>query len=98
MVSIRKSLKRTWDSFSNDPKEIFQEGMGAGFLHEYDEAVELFDRVDYLVIGVDDTKKDAWFYKAIALGELGRNEEAITVYKKLLEWDKKDATIWNNLG
>ena len=96
--SIRKSLKRMLDSYAENSTEVFQEGMGAGFLGDYEEAIEHFDRVKYLVIGNNDTQQDAMFYKAIALSELGKHEDAITVYKDILEWDKKDPNTLCNIG
>ena len=98
LVSIKKDLKRVLDSWSENADEVFQDGMGAGFLGEYGEAIEFFDRINYLVVGVNETKKNAWFYKAVALGELGKHEEAITTYKEILEWDKNDPDALNNIG
>ena len=98
MVSIKKNLKRVWESYSKNPTEVYEDGMGSGFLGEYEEAIEFFDRVDYLILRVNDIKKSALFYKAVALGELGKHEEAITAYKKNLKWDKEDERILTNIG
>jgi len=91
-------MKRVWDSYSQNADDVLKEGLGAGFIGDFEEAVELFDRVNHLVIGYSDTKGEAWFYKALALSELGKSKEAFSMFKEYLEVEKKDDSAWNNLG
>lgn len=98
LTSIKKILKRAYDSYSQNSDEVFDSAMEAGFVGDYEESIELFERVNYLIIGHSDKKMLSWFYRAIALGKVGKIEEAIEEWKKYLAWDKKDSSAWNNLG
>jgi len=98
MGSFSYGMKRVWDSVMSDSEKILQEGLEAGFIGDYAEAIEIFDKVIYLVIGHDDLKSNALFYKAIALDELNEKQKAIEVWKKFLKMEKKDYSSWGNLG
>jgi tetratricopeptide (TPR) repeat protein len=99
LASFKKNLKRIWDSATEDYVRVFEEALISGFMGDYEEALELFDRCDYLNVGLNDRiKKDTQFYRSNALSELGKIDEAILEWKKYLDMEKNDSAAWNNLG
>jgi len=100
MGSWKKHLKRVYEGIISDRRQLLEEGLAKGFQDDYEGAIEDFDRVIYLTNALvnDDEKKVAYFYKAIALSELGKQDEAITTFKEYLEMDEDDEDGWNGLG
>ncbi len=63
-------------------------------LHEYEEALEKFDKG--LEINLEDA--DIWRYKGSTLYMLGRYEEALEAFDRSLEINPKDANAWSFKG
>ncbi len=97
-MTLKKGIKRIFDSIIEHPRVLYREGMEAGFMQDYEEAIEKFDRVNYISIGSNFFKTQAAFYKAVALDELEKHQEAVEVYEKYLENNDEDASAWTNLG
>ena len=97
-MTLKSGIRRVFDSMKEHPRIRYREGMEAGFMQDYEEAIEKFDRVNYISIGSNFFKTQAAFYKAAALVELEKYQEAVEAYKKYLENNDEDAEGWNNLG
>jgi len=97
-MTWKKSWKRFVASAKELPRDVLEDGLGWGFVGEYEEAIERFDRVEYIDIGYSSTKASARYYKGKALSELDKHEEAISVFKLYLEKEKHDDFGWISLG
>ena len=97
-MTLKSGIRRVFDSMKEHPRIRYREGMEAGFMQDYEEAIEKFDRVNYISIGSNFFKTQAAFYKAVALVELEKYQEAVEAYKKYLENNDEDAEGWDNLG
>ena len=99
MGNWKERLKRTRAILTETTPAIeIHEGLAEGFGGDYEESIEHFDRAIYVSIFNSEERLDAYFFKASALSELDRHDEAIDVYKKYLKHKKDDASDWNNLG
>ena len=98
MGKLKEGLKRTRAFLTGNSEGLFVTGLESGFVGDYEQAIEYFDQVHYGIVGTTERSLDAYFYKANALSELDKHEEAITVYKKILKHKKNDPAVWNNLG
>jgi len=97
-MTIKRGFKRFLATAKEKPEAVLEEGLGEGFVGEYENAIEKFDRVEYLVIGYSHTKASARYYKGCALSELDKHKEAISVFKQYLEKEKNDEYGWLYLG
>ena len=97
-MTWKKSWKRFVASAKELPRDVLEDGLGWGFVGEYEEAIQRFDRVEYIHIGYSSTKASARYYKGKALSELGKHEEAISVFKLYLEKENHDEFGWLSLG
>jgi len=89
-----KKLKETWEE---DPKDLVQDALEAGFNEDYEDALEYLDKGIYLFGGKlqeKETKTQLWELKAIALQKLERYEEALVAINKAIELDKKETLFW----
>ena len=99
MGNWKERLKRTRAILTETTPAIeIHEGLAEGFGGDYEESIEHFDRAIYVSIFNSEERLDAYFFKASALSELDRHDEAIDVYKKYLKHKKDNASAWNNLG
>ena len=97
-MTWKKSWKRFVASTKEIPRDVLEEGLASGFLEDYEEAIERFERVEYIDYGYSQTKASARYYKGQALSELGKHEEAVSVLKQYLEKEKDDGNGWLSLG
>ena len=91
-------LKKTKSFLKNDSKGLLIDGIESGFRDDYEEAIEYFDKALYGIVGTTETSINANFYKAVALVELDKHDEAIEIFKKILKHDKDDDAALQNLG
>ena len=98
MTNWSERLKKTKSFLKNDSKELLIDGIESGFRGDYEQAIEYFDKALYSIVGTTETSINANFYKAVALVELDKHDEAIEIFKKLLKHDKDDDASWQNLG
>ena len=91
-------LKKTKSFLKNDSKGLLIDGIESGFRDDYEEAIEYFDKALYSIVGTTETSINANFYKAVALVELDKHDEAIEIFKKILKHDKDNDAAWQNLG
>jgi len=90
-----KLRKRLWRE--KNPEEIIRDAYEAGYDGDYEEALEILDKGIYLFSSrFDETeqKTELLNMKAIALQELGKNDEALKAIEKAIKIDKKDPTLW----
>ncbi len=90
-MKFRKKLEKTLDRIATNRKETVHLALQAGYEGDYEDALELLDEVIYLfdsVVDKPNTKAEFWRLKAIALHELGRNEEALKAIEKSKEYVK----------
>ena len=50
------------------------------------------------MIKLDESKPLSWFSKGLALGNLGRNEEALAAFSKAVELAPEQAHFWHLKG
>jgi tetratricopeptide (TPR) repeat protein len=98
MSKWKERMKRTRAFLTGDSEGAFIEGLESGFEGDYEQAIEYFDQVHYGILGTTERSLNAYFYKANALSELDKHDEAIPVYKKILKHEKDNPVVWNNLG
>ena len=98
MTNWSERLKKTKSFLKNDSKGLLIDGIESGFRDDYEEAIEYFDKALYSIVGTTETSINANFYKAVALVELDKHDEAIEIFKKILKHDKDDDASWQNLG
>lgn len=98
MTNWSERLKKTKSFLKNDSKELLIDGIESGFRGDYEQAIEYFDKALYSIVGTTETSINANFYKAVALVELDKHDEAIEIFKKLLKHDKDNDAAWQNLG
>ena len=98
MTNWSERLKKTKSFLKNDSKELLIDGIESGFRGDYEQAIEYFDKALYSIVGTTETSINANFYKAVALVELDKHDEAIEIFKKILKHDKDDDASWQNLG
>jgi len=87
-VKFTKKLGKAVDRIGTSRKETVHLALEAGYEGDYEDALELLDEVIYLfdsVVDKPNTKAEFWRLKAIALHELGRNEEALKAIEKSKE-------------
>jgi tetratricopeptide (TPR) repeat protein len=58
------------------------------------EAFELFERA----LKADDRNHSAWLWRAMALTDLGRFDDALASYDRALQIDPDNARVWNSKG
>lgn len=98
MTNWSERLKKTKSFLKNDSKGLLIDGIESGFRDDYEEAIEYFDKALYSIVGTTETSINANFYKAVALVELDKHDEAIEIFKKILKHDKDNDAAWQNLG
>ena len=72
--------------------DLFKKGLEATFKHEYEEAIQYFDKV----LEIDPNNVDALNNKAAALTKLAKYDEAIQYFDKVLEIDPNNAIALSN--
>ena len=103
MTNWDERLKKTKAFLKFNSKDLLIDGIESGFRDDYEEAIEYFDKSLYGIVGTTETSINANFYKAVALSKLDKNDEAIEIFKKIIEKSiidgvDPDDAIWQNLG
>lgn len=97
--TLKDRLKRIFEKFGEDPRELISAGLEAGFSGEYKDAIEAFDRVLYTTFSKDkELRIQALYYKGTAFLNMGKYEESVSVLEDALKIEQKDASIWNDKG
>ena len=100
-MKFTKKLEKAVDRIGTNRKETIRLALEAGYEGDHETALELLDEVIYLfdsVVDTPNTKTEFWRFKAIALHELKRNEEALKAIEKSKEYVKlsiKDLILYN---
>lgn len=97
LSKIKSSLKKAKERWDKDPDDLILKALEAGFLDEYEDALEILDEGIYLFttkLDDHDTKSNLFYYKAMALQNLDRFPEALEAINKAIEFDKKDPAVW----
>jgi len=96
-VSITSTFKKLKDRLGEDPEELIQEALEAGYDGDYEYALETLDKGIYLYSSkLDDVehKIKLWELKAIALDKMEKFEEALKAIEKAIKLDKNDFVLW----
>jgi len=95
-VGFKKKLKKAYDRAAMDRRETTKQALLLGFEGDHETALELLDEIIYLfdsVIDKPSTQAEFWHFKAIALNQLDRNEDALKAIEKaekILKYSIKD--------
>jgi tetratricopeptide (TPR) repeat protein len=98
MSKWKERLKKTRAVLANNSNNLVIQGLESGFRDDYEQAIEDFDEALYGTLRTTETSINANFYKAVALVELDRKDEAIEIFKNILKHDKDNDAAWQNLG
>ena len=77
MSKWKERLKKTRAVLANNSNNLVIQGLESGFRDDYEQAIEDFDEALYGTLRTTETSINANFYKAVALVELDRKDEAI---------------------
>ena len=89
MGNLRTTLKKLQERAKENPKDSFIFGLSAGFIHDYEGAIESFDRAIYLSFDFEDKFLLSlfWAFKGQAHAEIDQNTEALKSFDKSIELD-----------
>lgn len=91
----KENLNKAGSKTINDPNDPIQDGISAGFLGDYEGALEEFERAIHLSTSLESDKKHvAWFDKGQALMQMERYREAIEAFDKAIKYDSDDELSW----
>jgi len=93
----KEFFKKLKETITEDPKDLVQDALDAGFSGDYEGALEDLDKGIYLFGGKfqeNEIKIQLWELKSIALKELERYEEALEAINKAIDLDGKDPVLW----
>ena len=83
MSKWKERLKKTRAVLANNSNNLVIQGLESGFRDDYEQAIEDFDEALYGTLRTTETSINANFYKAVALVELDRKDEAIEIFKNI---------------
>jgi len=90
-------FKEYLKNWSVSTEELFTEALYLGFDGNYDDAIDTLDEAIYASEGSYETKEGKsllYAFKALALSKLKRDQEALVVINKAIEYNKKSGFNW----